>query len=28
MILAAAETVCPEAAAQIEAGIRLSRTLH
>ena len=28
MILAAAETVCPEAAAQIEEGIRLSRTLH
>jgi phage tail protein X len=28
MILAVAETVCPEAAAQIEEGIRLSRTLH
>ena len=28
LILAAAETVCPEAAAQIEEGIRLSRTLH
>lgn len=28
MILAVAETVCPEAAAQIEEGIRLSRRLH
>jgi hypothetical protein len=28
MILAVAEAVCPEAAAQIEEGIRLSRTLH
>ena len=28
MILAVAETICPEAAAQIEEGIRLSRTLH
>jgi hypothetical protein len=28
MILAAAEIFCPEAAAQIEEAIRLSRTLH
>jgi hypothetical protein len=28
MILAAAEMVCPEAAAGIEEAIRLSRTLH
>jgi hypothetical protein len=28
MILAAAEVFCPEAAAQIEEAIRLSRTLH
>jgi len=28
MILAAAELVCPEAAAGIEEAIRLSRTLH
>jgi hypothetical protein len=28
MILAAAETYCPEAAAEIEESIRLSRTLH
>jgi hypothetical protein len=28
MILAAAETVCPEAVAQIEEGLRLSRMLH
>ena len=28
MILAAAELVCPEAAAEIEEAIRLSRTLH
>ena len=28
MILAAAEMFCPEAAAEIEEAIRLSRTLH
>ena len=28
MILAAAEVYCPEAAAEIEEAIRLSRTLH
>jgi hypothetical protein len=28
MILAVAEMVCPEAAAEIEEAIRLSRTLH
>ena len=28
MILAAAEIFCPEAAAEIEEAIRLSRTLH
>jgi hypothetical protein len=28
MILAAAEIYCPEAAAEIEESIRLSRTLH
>ena len=28
MILAVAELVCPEAAAEIEEAIRLSRTLH
>jgi len=28
MILAAAEMYCPEAAAEIEEAIRLSRTLH
>jgi hypothetical protein len=28
MILAAAEAVCPEAVAQIEEGLRLSRMLH
>jgi hypothetical protein len=28
MILAAAEMVCPEAAAEIEEAIRVSRTLH